>query len=95
MEYKVLTPNNTIVRHTNSTVAQTELLQFFWMILINKSKNYKIKYNYNYSNSQTIEIIDKQNQYTHRFENVPVDMGIIDADALQKETRIIYLGKEV
>ena len=57
MEYKVIAPNNTIVRHTNSTVAQTELLQFFWMILINKSKNYKIKYNYNYSNSQTIEII--------------------------------------
>lgn len=95
MEYKVLTPNNTIVRHTNSTIAQTELLQFFWMITINKSKNYRIKYNYNYSNLQTIEIIDKQTQYIHRFENVPVNMGIINSNELLKETREIYLGKEV
>jgi hypothetical protein len=91
MEYQVIEPNtNNIVRHTNTTVAQTELLQFLWLITINKSKTYKIKYNYNYSNTQTIEIIDKETKYIHKFINVPVKMGVIDSDKLQKETRQVY-----
>ena len=91
MEYQVIEPiSNNIVRHTNTTVAQTELLQFLWSITINKSKNYKIRYNYNYSNTQTIEIIDKSNNYIHKFVNVPVEMGVIDYDKLQEETRQIY-----
>lgn len=91
MEYQVIEPiTNNIVRHTNTTVAQTELLQFLWLITINKSKTYKIKYNYNYSNIQTIDIVDNETKYIHRFINVPVKMGVIDSDKLQKETRQVY-----
>lgn len=91
MEYQVIEPiTKNIIKNTISTVAQTKLLQFLWLIQINKSKNYKIKYNYNYTNTQIIEIIDKSNGYIHKFINVPVKMGVIDCDKLQAETRQIY-----
>lgn len=91
MEYFIIEPiTKNIVFSGNETTATTRLLYFLFEMQIRKNKNFKIKYKYNYSDVQTIEIVDKTNNYLHRFTNVPTICGIIDDEKIKRNIMEFY-----
>lgn len=74
--------NEEIVNTTNQIEITTKLLYILWYKNVYKGKDYKQYYQYNYSDMQKIEF--KIDTYKYIIEDIPVSMGILDSDKIEK-----------
>ena len=65
-----------------NTKTNEEIVNTTNQIEITKGKDYKQYYQYNYSNMQKIEF--KIDTYKYIIEDIPVSMGILDSDKIEK-----------